>query len=252
MNDNWSSVVVMTACVTSSSGHITSLWVDGSTHTVGEPARWSGLGFIARDLLGSISWSVHTRDCGHSVSFLCFMLHAKYLTLKGEVSFSHFMVILWSSFLLDNMLKYCRGGWWCPKCLPHTVNNHNEARDCIERREQWSIYTENATEEHETAAADRTHRTTRTRGQSPPKLLWGSEDTKGRGPDVLGVKPSIFHQSKSSHLAAVWVIQKEASSLSTALATPASSTVIHAAVLWAGYHRNCPSQTRQQQHSVCC
>lgn len=127
------------------------------------------------------------------------------------------MVILWSSFLLD-MLKYSRGGWWCPKCLPHTVNNHNEARDCIERREQWSIYTENATEEHETAAADRTHRTslktTRTWGQTLPKLLGGSEDTKGRGPNVLGVKPTTFNEPESSHQAAVWVMEREASSLS--------------------------------------
>ena len=39
--------------------------------------------------------------------------------------------------------------------------------------------------------------------------------------------------------------KKKVSSLSIALATPVSSTVVHIAILWAGYHRNCPSQTRQ-------
>lgn len=102
----------------------------------------------------------------------------------------------------------------------------------------------------------RTHRTRLKRTsiwrQSLGKVLWGSGDSKGRGLNVLEVKSSLFNKSKSSRLAVVWVIQKEDSSLSTALATPASSTVIHAAILWAGYHRNCPSQTRQQQHCVCC
>lgn len=39
--------------------------------------------------------------------------------------------------------------------------------------------------------------------------------------------------------------EREVPSLSIALATPASSTVVHIAILWVGYHRNCPSQTRQ-------
>lgn len=36
-------------------------------------------------------------------------------------------------------------------------------------------------------------------------------------------------------------------SLSIALATLVSSTAVHIASPWVGYHRNCPSQTRQQQ-----
>lgn len=58
---------------------------------------------------------------------------------------------------------------------------------------------------------------------------------------------SLVAATVSSHLFVVWEKEgkKQDSSLSIALATPVSFIMVHIAIVWVGYHRNCPSQTRQ-------
>lgn len=71
------------------------------------------------------------------------------------------------------------------------------------------------------------------------------EHVKSAVTGPLDEKENVYLEPPFMSVCCVGETERKVSSLSIALATPVSSSVVHIAILWVGYHRNCPSQTWQ-------
>ncbi len=160
----------------------------------------------------------------------------------------------WAVWTMEYLHTECqRGAWDCRReqrrvLLPQTLNvptNSREVRlNLFVKRDSELLWNSKGFKSVQSTALMNT-------GAWPLSTIRNSGYEHVKSSEICGYRTTWwkrkgFVPATISSLFVVWEKQKEkVSSLSIALATPVSSTVVHIAILWVGYHRNCPSQTRQ-------